>query len=70
MARAAKRVGTSRACAGFSRDSNAAASAYAASAYAASAATTTLSPAQPQVHCTTPDATPDAPDIHMSSVWQ
>ena len=65
MARAAKRVGTSRACAGFSRDSNAAAS-----AYAASAATTTLSPAQPQVHCTTPDATPDAPDIHMSSVWQ
>ena len=65
MARAAKRVGTSRACAGFSRDSNAAAS-----AYAASTATTTLSPAQPQVHCTTPDATPDAPDIHMSSVWQ
>ena len=58
MARAAKRVGTSRACAGFSRDSNAAAS-----AYAASTATTTLSPAQPQVHCTTPDA-PIAVEIY------
>ena len=31
--------------------------------------TTTLSPAQPQVPCTTPDA-PDIQIIHMSSVWQ